>query len=157
MVYVASTRALAALEELVHLDRSTLLSSFVLIPCEFDERLVTDLDLTLLPDEWRRDPPSSELAAIGDAWIRNAGSAVLAVPGAIIEEEKDFLLNPAHPDFLEIEIGDLNSPHAAGDNRHRAAMKVVNATIARASMTTMNMNTSTRTRRFAMCAASAGA
>jgi len=106
MVYVASSRALAALEELVHLDRSTLLSSFVLIPCEFDERLVTDLDLTLLPDEWRRDPPSSELAAIGDAWIRKPGSAVLAVPGAIIEGEKNFLLNPAHPDFFEIKIGD---------------------------------------------------
>jgi RES domain-containing protein len=106
MVYAASTRALAALEELVHLDRSMLLSSFVLIPCEFDERLVTDLDLTLLPDEWRRDPPSSELAAIGDAWISNAASAVLAVPGAIIEAERNFLLNPAHPDFLEIKIGD---------------------------------------------------
>lgn len=106
MVYVASTRALAALEQLVHLDRSTLLSSFVLIPCEFDERLVTDLDLTLLPDEWRRDPPPSDLAVIGDAWIKNAGSAVLAVPSAIIEEEKNFLLNPAHPDFLEIKIGD---------------------------------------------------
>jgi RES domain-containing protein len=106
MVYVASTRALAALEQLVHLDRATLLSSFVLIPCQFDERLVTELDHALLPDKWHRDPPPSKLAALGDAWIRNAGSAVLAVPNAIIEEEKNFLLNPFHPDFREIKIGD---------------------------------------------------
>jgi RES domain-containing protein len=107
MVYVASTRALAALEQLVHLDRATLLSSFVLIPCEFDEQLVTDLDLALLPDEWRREPPPSELAVMGDQWIKNAVSAVLSVPSAVIGEEKNFLLNPAHSDSLTIKTGDL--------------------------------------------------
>ena len=106
MVYVASTRALAVLEQLVHLDRATLLSSFVLIPCEFDEQLVTDLDPALLPPDWRREPPPSEVAVIGDLWVKNAVSAVLAVPSAVIEEERNFLLNPGHPHFPKIKIGD---------------------------------------------------
>lgn len=106
MVYVASTRALAALEMAVHLDRATLLASFVLIPCEFDERLATTIDRRALPAQWRRNPPPPELAAIGDAWVKHAQSAVLAVPSAIIEDETNFLLNPAHPDFSAIRVGD---------------------------------------------------
>ncbi len=105
MVYVASTRPLAVLEMAVHLDRSTLLASFVLIACRFDERLVTAVPQRALPAHWRRDPPPRELAAIGDAWVRQARSAVLAVPGALIADESNFLLNPRHPDFSNIRIG----------------------------------------------------
>jgi RES domain-containing protein len=106
VVYASSTRSLGALEMAVHLDRSTLLSSFVLIPCDFDERLVTAVTHDRLPAQWRRDPPPPELAQIGDAWVKAAQSAVLAVPSAIIEEETNFLLNPAHPDFSKIRIGE---------------------------------------------------
>jgi RES domain-containing protein len=106
MVYVASSRSLAVLEMAVYLDPAALLSSFVLIPCEFDESLVTTLGRSTLPALWRRDPPLPALAAIGDAWIKQARSAVLAVPSAIIEEELNFLLNPTHPDFSRISIGE---------------------------------------------------
>jgi RES domain-containing protein len=109
VVYVASTRALAVLEMAVHLDRSTLLTSFVLIPCEFHETLVIAVDRAVLPVNWRRNPPPAELAAIGDAWVREAQSAVLAVPSAVIEEETNFLLNPAHPDFSKVVIGDADA------------------------------------------------
>jgi RES domain-containing protein len=105
VVYVASTRSLAALEMAVHLDRATLLGSFVLIPCEFDERLVTAVEPASLPAEWRANPPPSELAAIGDKWVKELRSAVLAPPSAIIDGETNFLLNPAHPDFAQIRIG----------------------------------------------------
>ena len=105
-VYVASSRSLATLEMAVHVDPSALLASFVLIPCEFEARLVTAVDRSALPARWRRDPSPPELAAIGDAWVKQARSAVLAVPSAIIEEESNFLLNPAHPEFSQIKIGE---------------------------------------------------
>lgn len=106
VVYVSSSRSLAALEMAVHLDRTTLLSSFVLISCEFDERLVTVVAPDTLPIEWRRDPPPPELAQIGDTWAKTAESAVLAVPSAIVNDETNFLLNPVHPDFSQIRIGE---------------------------------------------------
>jgi RES domain-containing protein len=106
VVYVASTRSLAVLEMAVHLDRATLLSSFVLIQCEFDERLVTAVAHERLPPEWRRDSPPPELAQIGDAWAKSTESAVLAVPSAIIEKETIFLLNPEHQDFARIRISE---------------------------------------------------
>lgn len=105
MVYVAGTAALAALEMAVHLNRSTVLPSFVLLPCEFDESLVLTLPRADLPTDWRRDPAPLELAAIGDTWAKQAESAVLAVPSAVIEQETNFLLNPGHADFPKITLG----------------------------------------------------
>ena len=89
----------------VHLDRARLLASFVLIPCDFDEGLVRTLDRSILPAHWRRDPALRELAVIGDHWVKQAESAVLAVPSAVIEAEMNFLLNPRHRDFSKIRIG----------------------------------------------------
>jgi RES domain-containing protein len=42
---------------------------------------------------------------VGDIWVRGARSAVLALPSAIIADELNYLLNPAHPDFKKISIG----------------------------------------------------
>jgi RES domain-containing protein len=106
VVYVASTRSLAALEMAVHLDRSALFASFVLIPCEFDERLVTTVGRDALPVSWRSHPAPPEAAVIGDAWVRERRSAVLAVPSAVLDAEVNFLLNPAHRDFRKIRIGE---------------------------------------------------
>jgi RES domain-containing protein len=36
---------------------------------------------------------------LGDQWVRAARSVVLAVPSAILPGERNFLLNPTHPDF----------------------------------------------------------
>ncbi len=109
MVYGATTRALAVLEMAVHLNHSTHLASFVLIPAEFDESLMTRVDMSLLPRDWRREPPSAAVMAIGGSWVKDARSAVLAVPSAIIEREDNYLLNPKHPDFSRIAIGAAES------------------------------------------------
>jgi RES domain-containing protein len=37
--------------------------------------------------------------------VREARSAVLALPSVIIPGESNYLLNPAHPDFRKISIG----------------------------------------------------
>ena len=106
VVYVASSRSLAVLETAVHLDRSTLLSAFVLIPCEFDERLVTIVPQHTLPVAWRRNPPRPTVAEVGDSWVKAARTAILQVPSAIIEPERNYLLNPAYPDFAQIKVGE---------------------------------------------------
>lgn len=105
MVYTAATASLAVLEMLVHLDRSAPLAAYVLIPCEFDEVLVTTLDVSRLPSRWRESAAPAELAVMGDRWLAGAKSPVLAVPSALIEHERNYLLNPAHGEFGRIHIG----------------------------------------------------
>ncbi len=105
VVYTAGSRALAALELLVHLDSSRVLKTFVLCPVEFDERLARTLEPGEDPRNWRADPVPRSIQAIGDAWIKQAESAVLRVPSVIVAAEWNYLLNPKHPDFSKIQVG----------------------------------------------------
>lgn len=106
VVYTSQSAALAALEILVHLGRGSALATYVLIECTFDESLVSRLDRTRLPENWRSHPAPPELQLIGDEWIKSGRSAVLEVPSAVIETDSNYLLSPQHPDFSRIRIGD---------------------------------------------------
>jgi RES domain-containing protein len=105
VVYAACSRALAALELLVHVERSALLSAYVLIGCEVDDTLVDTLDPTALPAHWRQSPAPHALARIGDAWARAGASLALAVPSALVPDEPIYLLNPKHSQFYAVRLG----------------------------------------------------
>jgi RES domain-containing protein len=107
VVYTAGSRALAALELLVHLDSPRILKRFVLCRVEFEERLVRELEPAKIPDDWRAYPPPRSTQAIGDTWVMEAGSAVLRAPSVIVAQEWNYLLNPGHPDFRKIQIREL--------------------------------------------------
>ena len=104
VVYTASSAALAVLEILVHLGSATILQSYVLATCTFEEALVSRLDRSALPSNWRSYPAPPELQLVGDEWLKRRGTAVLEVPSVIIETESNYLLNPAHPDFALVTI-----------------------------------------------------
>ena len=108
IVYTAESESLATLEMLVHLGSSVVLRSYVLIRCDFDEALVTEVDAKSLPSTWRMYPPPLDLAALGDAWVSGGASAVLRVPSAVTASESNYLLNPRHPEFTQIRIGAPN-------------------------------------------------
>jgi len=109
MVYTSSTISLAVLEVLVHLQEASLLSSYSLVSVSFDDALIECLDRSRLPDGWRTFPAPSELQRIGDEWVLSQRSAVLEVPSVIVERESNYLLNPAHPDFSSVVIGEPES------------------------------------------------
>lgn len=104
VVYASATRSLAALETLVHLNPPVMFN-YRIIRLEFDESLVERLKLAALPNDWRAEPPPLSTRRLGDAWARALRSAILAVPSVIIPGETNYLLNPAHPDFRKIAIG----------------------------------------------------
>jgi RES domain-containing protein len=104
MVYTSQSRSLAVLEILVHLNHSTLLSSYVFFSVEFDASLVSSLDRSRLPDDWRSNPAPPGLQILGDEWVRGRHSVVLEVPSAVVEEESHYLINPDHPDFAALAI-----------------------------------------------------
>jgi len=106
LVYTAESESLATLEMLVHLGAGAALASYVLIRCQFQEALVTDVDNRAIPSASRMSPPPPELATIGDAWVGAGTSAVLRVPSAIARSEVNYLLNPRHSDFRKVRVGD---------------------------------------------------
>jgi len=104
VVYTSSSKSLAALESLVHLNPPVLFK-YVAIRIQFDDTLIEKVPLNSLTADWQVEPPPPSSKAVGDAWVRQARSAVLALPSVIISGEPNYLLNPAHPDFKEISIG----------------------------------------------------
>jgi RES domain-containing protein len=105
IVYASSTQSLAALESLVHLNPPVLFR-YVAFHIRFDEALLETLSRKSLPADWSAQPPGSASQTIGDRWAQSARSAVLSVPSTIIPGEANYLLNPAHPDFRKIAIGE---------------------------------------------------
>lgn len=106
VVYASASLAMAALEKYVHLPKPLPAAmKLVRFKIRFDESLVHRVDPAKLPAGWRDAPPPAATQSIGDKWVRDAVSAVLAVPGAIIPEETNYLLNPVHPDFRKIRMG----------------------------------------------------
>jgi len=71
---------------------------------EWPDHLTEILPKKKWPANWRLSPPPAETMEIGDRWIKEKRSAVLAVPSAISPDDRNFLLNPAHPDFKRIQI-----------------------------------------------------
>jgi RES domain-containing protein len=63
------------------------------------------MDAAVLPAGWNGYPAPPRLRELGDAWIADRKSAVLEVPSAVVPTEKNYLLNPGHPDFAVIALG----------------------------------------------------
>jgi len=105
VVYVAGSISLAVLEIVVHLATPRALRNYVTISVEIDDDLIDRLDPERLPDPWRSHPPPPEVQRLGDRWVVEETSAVLAVPSVIVPRETNYLLNPAHPDFARLRIG----------------------------------------------------
>ena len=63
------------------------------------------LPVSVLPRDWASYPAPEALAELGTEWARSRRSAVLIVPSAVIPGEENVLLNPEHPDFARVRIG----------------------------------------------------
>ena len=103
VVYASESLALAALELLVHAEPAVLPDDLVAVAADVPDTVrVESVAIRDLPRDWRRHPPPEALAERGSEWARAGRTAVLAGPSALVPRERNFLLNPAHPDFRKI-------------------------------------------------------
>ena len=105
IIYCAGSRALAGLEVLVHLPSPLLQLDFMIIETQFDSRFVQQISIADLPPGWQNDQPVLATKNMGNQWAKEGNSLVLAVPSTIIPEEPNYLINPEHPDFKAIQVG----------------------------------------------------
>jgi RES domain-containing protein len=101
VVYASDSVALSALETLVHLGEEAVHLRFAVVRIQIDDSLTIET-CRRPPRRWRAEPPESGSRRYGSAWLRGARTAVLQVPSAIVPMEKNYLLNPDHPDFAKI-------------------------------------------------------
>jgi RES domain-containing protein len=104
VIYTSESESLAALETLVHIGTGSQIR-FRIIRLDFDKAFLETLALSALPPDWKSEPPGPATKQLGDAWVKGAKSAILAVPSVIIPSGLNYILNPNHPDFSKIVFG----------------------------------------------------
>ncbi len=104
VVYTAESIALATLELLVRVNQRRHLNQYVRISARFSRDHVTVPDS--LPTGWGAHPYGSSSQTVGDEWARRQQSLVLKVPSVVEPMESNYLINPVHPDYDALEIGD---------------------------------------------------
>ena len=104
LIYTSESRALAALEFLVHIPMAIVPDDLSIVQYDIPTSILPEtLDLSSLPKNWRAYPPPEVLALAGTHWIRSNASLLLQVPSAVVEHEFNVLINPAHPNFSAVE------------------------------------------------------
>lgn len=107
VVYVATSFALALLEVMANARAGRVPPDMVYCAIDIPEDLrLETLDLAALPVTWHTYPAPPELQAAGDEWFSRSETVGLVVPSAIARIETNVILNPAHPDFARITIGE---------------------------------------------------
>ncbi len=105
MIYTASSRSLACLENVVHRNQVGLSQLFSILTIECPDHIKIK---TIYPDDlpvnWADFGQMTKTQSIGEKWIRGNETAILQVPSSIVNEEVNYLINPNHPDFSAIKL-----------------------------------------------------
>ena len=105
LVYTAGSQSLAMLEMLVQ--DQPLRARYLMIPAKVPTDLaIARVTTGQLDPDWRDAAALEALRALGTQWAEGLTTAVLAVPSAVVPAETNYLLNPRHPDFARIRVGD---------------------------------------------------
>ena len=106
VVYTSESISLATLELLAKAGRRQRLSDRIVLPVAFDEPQVIAYDEKDLPEGWAARPYGPASQQVGDDWVQSEESLVLRVPSVVVPAEHNYLINPGHPEFGELEIGE---------------------------------------------------
>ncbi len=104
--FASATRSLAALEYLANVDPEQLPSDLVFVGATVDE---ADVHVARPPSGWDRIA-STTAKSYGDRWLRARRGLALAVPSAIVKAERNYVINPVHPDIRALRVADELEP-----------------------------------------------
>ena len=102
-VYLADSRALAALEIIVNAPMEVSALAWRIFEVEVPDHLIETVKPNALPDDWQALPSSPGARLHGARWLQ-AGALCFKLPSAVIPEEFTLLLNPQHPDAGKLRI-----------------------------------------------------
>ena len=105
VIYASEHQSTAALEVFVHNKPFNPNERYKAFRLEWPDSLTEGFPAEKLPANWRVLPAPVETKEIGDRWVQERRSAVLALPSVISPADTNFLLNPEHRDFKRIRIG----------------------------------------------------
>ncbi len=105
LIYAAESRALCALEILA--GSREFADDYISIPIEVPDdlpcRILTSAEL---PEGWDSAGHGNSTRELGTTWANSMETAILVVPSAVLPRERNYLINPRHPDFSRVAFHD---------------------------------------------------
>jgi RES domain-containing protein len=104
LLYTSENRSLACLETLVHVVSGGLPLNRILVRLDVPDT-VWQAAILFDPNAnigWDVDPAGLVSIDAGTAWVKSRASALMVVPSAIVPDERNILINPAHADAAQI-------------------------------------------------------
>lgn len=103
-LYCGGSVAITSLEKLVHLG-SNPFPPLMLVAVDLpDACAVFEPDINTLPDGWATLPTSASAQSFGGAWLRRSDTLAMKIPSVIVPEESNFVINPLHPDYAQVQL-----------------------------------------------------
>ncbi|MEM1114286.1 MAG: RES family NAD+ phosphorylase [Pseudomonadota bacterium] len=106
--YLGDSRAVAAMEILVHHEEAPILDLYSIMQVDIPLECVLSIEPDSLPEGWdatdRLDPASQR---VGDQWLASSASLALVVPSVASPGDFAMLVNPRHPDFDKLTCGPI--------------------------------------------------
>jgi len=104
-LYTSSSRALCAIEIVVHIPAGIVPKDYYLVTIEIpDDVPINTVNTQDLPGNWNNNPVSSASQRIGNTFIAEQEALAMKVPSVIIKDEWNYIINPMHKDFQKVKI-----------------------------------------------------
>lgn len=107
LIYTAGSRSLACLENIVHSSGEALNQSFTVMVIYIPDKISPQV---IRPDQlekdWSKHAWPRTCQALGSKWLNSRISLLLQVPSSIIPDERNYLINLNHQDFVTVKVID---------------------------------------------------
>jgi RES domain-containing protein len=104
VVYASEHLSLAILEVLVHARADQVRVGFHAFEIAIPDALVELVPDEQLPRGWEGAAIARATREFGDTWARERRSVALSVPSVIVQQERNVVLNPLHPEYAQLHI-----------------------------------------------------
>lgn len=105
MIYTASNRSLAMAEVAVHFSLATLPGDYMMMTIYIPDTIsLQKLNISDLPIDWNTFPHPMSTQITGDKFITDNKFCVLQIPSVVTQGDYNLLINPNHPDFVNVKI-----------------------------------------------------
>jgi len=108
IIYTSESRSLATVEYLFHVPQPFAPVDLSIATIEIPDDIVPEeIASSALPKSWRHYPAPSKLANLGTSWASEKRSLLLRVPSAVVENEYNILINPAHENMTLVTLAEV--------------------------------------------------
>ncbi len=106
-IYTAESRALAVLEYTVNVNIDDIPRALSFTYLEIPDSGMLEVAEAELPGNWKQVPAPSSTKDFGTNLLKAAQSLIIKIPSAVIPNEYNYLINPAHPGIKNCKIKEV--------------------------------------------------